>query len=56
LVADDDEAEPGAPEPSQRLGGAVEQPDPGRVARVADVLDQRAVAVEENRRVAPAAI
>ena len=51
LVGDHDQAHsPRLAEPTEGPGGVGQEPDPGRVGEVMDVLDDRAVAVEEHGR------
>ena len=54
LVGHQHPGEAGAPEPHQGLRGPGQEADPRRVGEVRHVLDQRAVAVEEDR--GPAAV
>ena len=49
-------AKPAVAEPPEGLGGPGQQADQGGVGQVVDVLDQRAVAVEEDRRSVPALV
>ena len=50
LVADENESEPGGVKRSERFSGAGQQPYLLGSRRVADVLDQRAIAIEKDRR------
>ena len=51
LVRDRDQSKPGLPASLRSdSGDARDQPDFGRIGQVVDVLDDRAVPVEENRR------